>query len=164
MLRVAKRAYDFVVIDTPPAFTEHVLAAFDVSDILILIATLDIPAVKNLRLTLDTLDLLGNPRDSRVVVLNRSDAKVGLRAEDVVAAIKTDIAEQVPSSPAVPASVNRGVPLVLDEPRHPVSLAIRQLTDQHIRTLSSSDGAGEPGERRENRKGDRKILSWGGKK
>jgi pilus assembly protein CpaE len=165
MLRVAKRAYDFIIIDTPPAFTEHVLAAFDVSDILILIATLDIPAVKNLRLTLDTLDLLGNPRESRVVVLNRSDAKVGLRAEDVVTAIKTDIAEQVPSSPAVPASVNRGVPLVLDEPKHPVSLAIKQLADSHIRTLSDADGGGAPADRRaDSRKGERKILSWGGKK
>jgi pilus assembly protein CpaE len=165
LLRVAKRAYDFIVIDTPPAFTEHVLAAFDVSDVLILIATLDIPAVKNLRLTLDTLDLLGNPRNSRVVVLNRSDAKVGLRAEDVVAAIKTNIAEQVPSSPAVPASVNRGVPLVLDEPKHPVSLAIRQLTENHIRTVAADGEAAASSDRRaDNRKGERKILSWGGKK
>ena len=103
--------------------------------------------------------------DGRSTNINRSDAKVGLRAEDVVAAIKTEIAEQVPSSPAVPASVNRGVPLVLDEPRHPVSLAIRQLADQQIRTLAKSgDGTDEKVERRENRKADRKILSWGGKK
>ena len=166
MLRVAKRSYDFIVVDTPPAFTEHVLAAFDASDILILIATLDIPAVKNLRLTLDTLDLLGNSHDSRTVVLNRSDAKVGLRAEDVVAAIKTDIAVMVPSSPAVPASVNRGVPLVLDEPKHPVSVAIRHLADSHIRPLGSpgdsEDGAGDA--RRDGRRGDRKILAWGGTK
>jgi pilus assembly protein CpaE len=168
LLRVGKRAYDFIVVDTPPAFTEHVLAAFDVSDLLVLIATLDIPAVKNLRLTLDTLDLLGNPRDSRIVVLNRSDAKVGLRAEDVITAIKTDIAVQVPSSTAVPASVNRGVALVLDEPKHPVSGAIRQLVDTHIRTLSSVpssvDGAGAVERRADSRKNDRKILSWGGKK
>jgi len=138
-LRVARRSYDYVVVDTPPAFTEHVLAAFDNSDTLILIATLDIPAIKNLRLTLDTLDLLGNPKESRVVVLNRSDAKVGLRPEDVVTAIKMDIAVNVPTSSAVPASVNRGVPIVLDEPKHPVSAALRQLADSHIRTLASQN-------------------------
>ena len=163
MLRVAKRSYDFVVVDTPPAFTEHVLAAFDTSDLLILIATLDIPAVKNLRLTLDTLDLLGNPKDSRTVVLNRSDAKVGLRAEDVVMAIKTDIAASVPSSPAVPASVNRGVPLVLDEPKHPVSVAIRALVDSTIRSQADADGPAD-GTGVEGRRSDRKILSWGGRK
>ncbi len=147
LIRVAKRHYDFVVLDTPPAFTSHVLAAFDDSDVLVLIATLDIPAVKNLRLTLDTLDLLGNPKESRLIVLNRSDAKVGLRAEDVVAALKQDIAVMVPNSNAVPASVNRGVPIVLDEPKHPVSAALRDLADNFIRTpehASSTGSATQP--------------------
>jgi len=161
LLRVAKRHYDFVVLDTPPAFTSHVLAGFDDSDLLILIATLDIPAVKNLRLTLDTLDLLGNPRDTRLVVLNRSDAKVGLRAEDVVSALKQDIAIMVPSSTAVPASVNRGVPIVLDEPKHPVSQALRDLTERYVRAPHNADSGeaalpSQPAQRR------RSLLSRGG--
>jgi pilus assembly protein CpaE len=109
---------------------------------LVLLATLDIPAVKNLRLTLDTLDLLGHPRDGRIVILNRSDAKVGLHTEDVVAAIKQPIAAMVPSSSHVPASVNRGVPIMLDEPRHPVSLALRVFADKYI--LSASPDAAGP--------------------
>jgi pilus assembly protein CpaE len=137
MLRVARHSYDYVIIDTPPAFSEHVLAALDVCDMLVLLATLDIPAVKNLRLTLDTLDLLGHPRDGRIVILNRSDAKVGLHTEDVVAAIKQPIAAMIPSSPHVPASVNRGVPIILDEPRHPVSVALRAFTDKYILSTSS---------------------------
>lgn len=133
ILRVARMHYDFVVVDTPPSFTEHVLAACDVSNALVLIATLDIPAVKNLRIALDTLDMLGVPRDSRVIVLNRSDAKVGLRAEDVESAIKTPIAVSMPTSVSVPASINRGVAIVLDEPKHPVSVAVREIGDVHIR-------------------------------
>ena len=132
MLRVARRAYDYVIVDTPPAFSEHVLVALDMCDLLVLIATLDIPAVKNLRLTLETLDQLGHPREGRVVMLNRSDAKVGLNTEDVVAAIKVPIAAMIPSSSHVPASVNRGVPIVLDEPKHPVSLALRTFADKYI--------------------------------
>jgi pilus assembly protein CpaE len=159
LIRVAKRYYDFVVVDTPPAFTSHVLAAFDDSDLLVLIATLDIPAVKNLRLTLDTLDLLGNPKDTRLIVLNRSDAKVGLRPEDVVAALKQDIAVMVPNSAAVPASVNRGVPIVLDEPKHPVSLALRELSERFVRGgegAPSGDGSKQGQPKR------RSILSRGG--
>lgn len=133
LIKVARGVYDYVVIDTPPSFTEHVLAACDVSDVLVLIATLDIPAVKNLRVALDTLDVLGTPKDARVVVLNRSDTKVGLRPDDVVGAIKQDIAVNIPSSLNVPASINRGVAMVLDEPRHPVSLAVQELVDTHIR-------------------------------
>ncbi|GAA4109702.1 response regulator [Knoellia locipacati] len=133
LLRVAAAHYDYVIVDTPPSFTEHVLAACDVSSLLVLIATLDIPAVKNLKLALETLDALGSPKESRVIVLNRADVKVGLRDEDVVQAIGAPIAVSIPASITVPASVNRGVPLVLESPRDPVSVALREIADKHIR-------------------------------
>ncbi len=171
MIKVARRTYDYVIIDTPPAFTEHVLAAFDLSDHLLLIATLDIPAVKNLRITLDTLDLLGNAKESRIVVLNRSDAKVGLSADDVVAAIKTPIAATVPSSSDVPASVNRGVPIVLDDPRHPVSMALRLLVEENFvdddEPYDDDDGSAHPtrrGLKDARRRSDRWGLSRGARR
>ncbi len=132
LLKVARRSYDFVIVDTPPAFSEHVMATFDVCDLAVFLSTLDIPSVKNLRLTLDTLDLLGYPREARVVLLNRSDAKVGLTAQDVEVISKQSIAALIPSSVSVPYSVNRGVPIILDEPKHPVSRALRNFADQYI--------------------------------
>jgi pilus assembly protein CpaE len=145
LLRVARRVYDFVIIDTPPAFTEHTLAAFDTSDVAILLATLDIPAVKNLRLALNTLDLLGHPQDSRVVVLNRADAKVGLHVHDVVKAIGQPIAATLPSSANVPASVNRGVAIVADEPKHAFSVAVRGLADRYVLASHQPSRPGAPG-------------------
>jgi len=127
--------FDYVVIDSPPAFTEHVLTAFDLSDTFVLLATLDIPALKNLRLTLDMLDLLGYPRESWQVVLNRSDSKVGLEVADVERSLRTPIAALIPSSRAVSASINKGVPILLDEPNHPVSVAIRRFADERVRTV-----------------------------
>jgi pilus assembly protein CpaE len=133
VLRIARGMYDFVIVDAPPAFTEHVLDAFDVTDVSILVATLDTPAVKNLRLTLDTLDLLGYPRHARVIVLNRSDVNVGLRTADVEAVFRQSIAVCIPSSLDVRASINRGVAIVVDEPKHPVSVALRALANGHVR-------------------------------
>lgn len=133
LIRVARGTYTYIIVDTPPNLTEHVLTACDLSDLTLLVATLDIPAVKNLRVAMNTLDTLGASTDGRLVVLNRSDAKVGLKADDVEVALKHRIAAQVPSSQAVPASVNRGVPLVLDDPRSPVSSAVREIADREIR-------------------------------
>lgn len=144
ILKVARRSYDYVIVDTPPSFTEHVLAAVDLSDSLILIATLDIPAVKNLRVAIDTLDMIGSPKDARIIVLNRSDAKVGLRPEDVEAAIKAPIAVNIPNSLTVPASVNRGVALVLDEPKAPVATSIKELVDSYIRVARVDDTPSGP--------------------
>ncbi len=133
VLRVARRTYDVVVIDTPPSFTEHVLTSFDACDVSILLATLDIPAVKNLRLALDTLDLLGHPKDNRLLVLNRADAKVGLSVDDVTTALHHDLAQEVPDNRAVTAATNRGVPIVLHEPKNPVSLALKGLVRDSLR-------------------------------
>jgi pilus assembly protein CpaE len=136
LLQELRELYDFVVVDTPPAFSDHVLAAFDNTDYYILLATLDVPALKNLKITLETLDLLGYPSERWRVVLNRSDAKVGLSSDDVAKTLRTDIAAHVPSSRAVPASINRGRPIVLESPGHAVSGAIKRLAGD----LASSAG------------------------
>ena len=132
VIDLLKAEFDYVIIDTPPALDDNVLAAFDRSDVVALLATLDIPALKNLKLTLETLELIGFPRDRLKIVLNRSDSKVGLALSEVEKTLKTAIVAQIPSSRDVPASTNRGVAIVSDEPRNPVSLAIRKFIDEYV--------------------------------
>lgn len=134
VLHLLREQFDYVVVDTPPAFTDHVLSAFDESDVLVLLATLDVPALKNLKLTLETLELLNYAKEHWRVVLNRADSKVGLSLSEVEKTLRVPIAGQIPSSRAVPASVNRGVPIVTEEPHHPVSSAIRQFAENHVLT------------------------------
>lgn len=133
LLRTARGIYDYVVVDTPPAFTEHVLTALDVSDLAVLITTLDIPAVKNLRVAMNTLDTLGGSKDNRVVVLNRSGLKVGLDSGEVETALKQAIAVSIPNSLSVPAATNRGVPLVVHDPKDAAAVALRELADRQVR-------------------------------
>jgi pilus assembly protein CpaE len=116
-----KQRFDFVVVDSPPAFDDHVLQAFDASDLLLLVLTLDIPALKNIKITLETLDLLNFPREKCRIVLNRADSKVGLSSADVETALKMPIAASIASAREVPASVNRGETITMTMPRHPVS-------------------------------------------
>jgi Flp pilus assembly CpaE family ATPase len=132
LLHLLAEQYEYVVIDTPSQLSEHVLAAFDGSHHHVLIAAPEVPALKNLRLTLDMLDLLSYNRDSRTVVLNRSDSRVGLTEADVERAVRSPIAGYIPSSRDVPASINRGVPLTVDQPAHRVSVAIQRFAEQHL--------------------------------
>lgn len=145
LLDLLRENFAYVVVDTPPAFTDHVLAAFDRSSLMVLIATLDIPALKNLKLTLETLELLNYPRETWRVVLNRSDSKVGLTPAEAEKTLRVPIACEIPSSRAVPAAINRGVPIVLDQPNHPVSSAIRHFADREILArLQTPDGSHIP--------------------
>jgi pilus assembly protein CpaE len=153
IVQLLREQFAYVVIDTPPAFTDHVLAAFDQSDMIALLATLDIPALKNLKLTLETLDLLNYPRERLRVVLNRADSKVGLALSEVEKTLKVPIALHIPSSRAVPASINRGVPILLDDPAHPVSLAIRQFGEEHVLPLARPASEPIPSNLRADRRG-----------
>ncbi|HEY7224255.1 MAG TPA: P-loop NTPase [Micromonosporaceae bacterium] len=125
ILRIARGMFDYLVVDTPPQFTDHVMTALDSSHVHVLATTPDIPSLKNLRIALDTFDLLDLPKENRVVVLNRADAKVGLTASDIERVIRVPIMAHVPSSRDVSVSINRGVPIMVDNPQHPVSKAIR---------------------------------------
>ena len=132
ILDLLRGQFDYVVVDTPPAFDDQVLTAFDMSDVVCLLATLDIPALKNLKLTLETMELLNYPRDRWRIVMNRADSKVGLSISEVEKTLRTTISVQIPSSRDVPAAINRGVPIVLDDPKHPVSVAIRTFAERDV--------------------------------
>jgi len=125
-----------------------VLVALDASAHHVLLTTPDVPALKNLRVTLDTFDMLSYPADIRSIVLNRSDAKVGLTAEDVTTVARTPIAAQVPSSREVPISINKGIPIVLDNPAHPVSQAIARFARERLQAGTPSARSSAPAGRR----------------
>ncbi len=153
LLAVLRGMYDIVVVDTPAHFSEHVLTAMDVSSQLVLLTTPDVPALKNLRVTLDMLDLLSYPRQIRSVVVNRSDSKVGLSLDHVERVVRCPIMAQIPSSRAVPISINKGVPITLDSPGHPVSQAVMKFAQQRVL-------APQPAQRPEGRlRGKRRVSS-----
>ncbi len=152
LLGVLRGIFDYVVVDTPAQFSEHVLTAMDASAHHVLLTTPDVPALKNLRITLDMLDLLSYPRRIRSVVLNRSDSKVGLSLDDVERAVQCPIAAHIPSSRDVPISINRGTPLVLASPGHPVSQAIARFAQERVLASAEGEQAGRPGRSRGRRR------------
>jgi pilus assembly protein CpaE len=143
ILTTLKQSFDYVVVDTPPAFDDHVLQAFDESDLLLLVLTPDVPALKNLKISIEMLELLNYPRDRYRIVLNRAAAKVGLSEADVEKTLKSAIFASVPSAPEVPAAINRGEPIVTSLPRHPVSQALLAIARDCLSATSevANDGS-----------------------
>jgi pilus assembly protein CpaE len=130
ILKLLRSSFRYVVVDTPAAVTDQVLAAFDESDAIALLATLDVPSIKNLKLTMQTMERLRYPPNRIRVVVNRADSRVGLRLPDVEKVLGTSVDLTIPSSRSVPVSVNKGNPVLLEEPRGNVAEAIRRLAGQ----------------------------------
>jgi pilus assembly protein CpaE len=127
LLEVARESYDCIVVDTSPFFHGPMLATLDRTDELLLLSSLDVPTLKNLRLALQTLELLSFPKQRIRIVLNRANSKVGMKQNEVESALGMKVRYEVPSDRAVPLAVNRGKPVVLDEEGADVSRAIRSM-------------------------------------
>ncbi|GAA0502432.1 pilus assembly protein CpaE [Paractinoplanes deccanensis] len=130
LLDAARPFYDFIVVDTPAVVTDQVLAALDMTDWYVAIVTPDLPALKSARLTAEMFDSLDYPKDKRLTVLNRANTEGGLSPAEAERAVGMPFTVQVPSSRDVTASVNAGEPLVLTDPLHLVSRAVRALADR----------------------------------
>ena len=127
VLKVLRQQFDFVIVDTSPSFDDQVLHAFDETDECIIVATLDVPTVKNVKIALETLDALNLVEGHRHLLLNRADDEVGLSPSNVESLLKMPVATALPSALAVANATNHGRPLVLSRPDHPVSKALIRL-------------------------------------
>ena len=127
ILSMLKDNFDFVIVDTAPTFDEFVLQAFDETDQLLLVTTLDVPTLKNVKIAVETLDLLNFPKARRHLVLNRADDKVGLSAEEVESTLGMKIGAAIPTSSQVANATNSGEPITSAIPKHPVSVAVTNL-------------------------------------
>ena len=115
-LRALRSEFGWVVVDASVDYSDSALVCFDLSDAICLVTGLDVVGVKHLSKSLDTLLTIGLPRERFRVVLNRADSKVGLDASDVERVMKINVDAMIPSSRLVPTSLNKGRPVVLDEP------------------------------------------------
>jgi pilus assembly protein CpaE len=132
LLEVARESYDVIVVDTSPFFHGPMLATLDRTDELLLICGLDVPTLKNVRLSLQTLDLLSFPPDRIKLVLNRANSKVGMKPKEVESALERKVAFEVPSDRIVPLAVNRGNPAVLSDPKAEFSRAVRAMAKELV--------------------------------
>jgi pilus assembly protein CpaE len=128
LMEVAKESYEVIVVDTSPFFHGPMLATLDQTDDLLLVCGLDVPTIKNVRLSLQTLQLLSFPPDRVRVVLNRANSNVGMKKGEVEAALETKVRFEVPSDRVVPLAVNRSNPAVLSDPKSDFGRAVREMS------------------------------------
>jgi len=109
-----RRTYDYVIVDTWPSFQETTLAMLDLADRILLVMTLELPAIKHVKQFLEIQEKLGYPPDKVLLVLNRADSKLGIRTDLVEDSLRKKVTANIASDGrAVTMGVNQGVPLVI---------------------------------------------------
>jgi len=119
---------DFIIFDAPSTFSENVLAVLDKLNYLCMITTKDVPSIKNLKISLQVLERLKFPKEKILIIMNRSDSRVGITLNEIEDTIGRKINIAIPSNRIVPLTINKGIPVVLNYPKSSVSKSINKLT------------------------------------
>jgi pilus assembly protein CpaE len=121
VLEVLRQQCDYLVVDTPAALTEVVLAAFDMSEHLFTLATVDLPSVRNMGVFLQTLEKLHIPSDNISLILNKAERDVGLDVGQIVRLFPQGFKAILPYAREVSRSINIGMPVLASDPGSEVS-------------------------------------------
>ena len=137
---VLRSAFEYTIVDTPPGFTPEVIATIDSATSICLVGMLDAPSLKNTRLGLETLGLMGVPSEKIKILLNRAGTSVGITHADVVNVLGRAPDILVPSSRDIVRSVNKGEPIVLATKRSEAAKAFRALADFYVAKPVTGNG------------------------
>ncbi|PKM82420.1 MAG: histidine kinase [Firmicutes bacterium HGW-Firmicutes-14] len=149
ILGILKQSYDYIIIDTPPLFHETTLTALDLCHQILLIVSLDLPTIKNVKLGLEVLDSL-HLKGKVKLVLNRSSSDIGIKVEDMEESLGLKVVSHIPSDGrTVISSVNKGNPFVTASPNTRITESIRELA--HM--IMQGEAKSQPEPRAEVKKG-----------
>ena len=124
VINAARAHFDYVVVDTPSALNEIVLAAFDLSHTLFTMATLDLPSVRNMGVFLSALDRLKIPSDNIKLLLNKAETDVGIDVAQVTRLFPQGFTAVLPYAKEVSRSINLGTPVLASSPNAVISKLI----------------------------------------
>ena len=132
-ITIAKKEFDFIVIDTGNNLSDNLMATFDSSGLIVLVLTPDILSVYQTEWILDTLQSIGFPLSMIKVILNRADSKGSISWQEIKVLLPSGIIALAPSEgKIVGLAVNRGIPVVIDNPNAKISQSISKLADELI--------------------------------
>jgi len=144
VLEFLSQMYAYVVIDTATLLSDVTLAAVDLSDLIVLVTSQDIPSIKNCRLFLDLLQNLGVERGRILFVMNRYDKRISITPERVAENLKQEVSLAIPLDEATATkSVNRGIPFVLDNKNQPISRGVFSLAESVRARVAAQEAGGE---------------------
>lgn len=141
VLEYLREIYSYIIVDTSSYLTDVVLSALDIADVIILVTTQDIPAIKNSKSFLSLADAIGIQRVRILFVMNRYDKRIAITPEKVGESLKQEIVAALPlDDKIVLNSVNRGVPFIIDNKSQPIGrslLGLAELVRERIAKLET---------------------------
>ncbi len=121
VVKTVRKLYDVVVIDTSPSPAQLLLSVVAASDVGNLVATLDVPSLKNLKTLSESLSKEGFGIDKQRLILNKVAPDLGFDIEEVQETFDNRFVSLIPLSNAVSRAMNAGMVMPQMEPKSEVT-------------------------------------------
>lgn len=158
VFEILRSRYDFVIADTPPAFSPEVIAAVDASSQLCMVGMLDALSLKDTKIGLETLEEMGYDPRAVTLVLNRADSNVGITQGDVEQLLRRAPDVLVGSDRAIPRALTSGQPIVVAEPKSKAARAYGLLAERYLLAARPVENTPEPAVAAASGNGRRRLL------
>lgn len=114
VLLLLREQYDYILVDTVPLFRNIELSILDSSDKILVVANLELSAVKDVKLCLDLMANLNYPAEKIKLLVNRAYPAIGgLSVDDVQAGLKRELSLVLPTAEKeIATSINKGRPFM----------------------------------------------------
>jgi pilus assembly protein CpaE len=132
-----RTSHDYLIVDTPPGFMPEVIASIDSATDICLVGMLDALSLKNTKLGLETLELMGFDSSRIRLILNRADTRVGITRDDVLSVLGRAPDISIPSDREIPVALNEGLPIVLANERSEAAKAYRSLASMYLEPVAA---------------------------
>jgi pilus assembly protein CpaE len=156
ILTVLREMCAFVVVDTSPHLSDIALVALEMADDIVMVANLDVMSLKNSRVSLQALQVLGIPFSKVKFVLNRTNGAGPLAPGDAERVLQMKADVQLPEEAVVSESVSLGLPVTVTAPSSKFAQGLHGLAkalagpsaagSKHRRETEASGTGQEPAE------------------
>jgi pilus assembly protein CpaE len=141
VLDALRTRYAYVVVDCSPFLDQNSIAVLDMADTVLLVATPDVPALKNAARFVQLASQLGYARNKLRLVINRFNAPGALSPSDFEGHLEYVTSFRIPNERNVAGPLTYGQPLMTARKGGPAARALDRLG----RTIIAGEGwDGEP--------------------
>ena len=131
LLQYLRKHYKYIVVDTSSYLTGAVMAALDEADLILLLTSQSIPAIKNANYFLNLTDASEIPRNRIMFILNKYDKRIAISPERIGESLRQEVAAVIPyDDKVVDAAINQGKPFFLENKTLPISKSIIEIAEK----------------------------------
>jgi len=131
--------YVYVVVDCQSNYDDRTLMILEQATDIMLVVTPEVGPIRNAKVFFELTTNMGMLASKIHLILNRSNSNVGIEAGGIERTLQHQVEFRLDSGGRqVARSVNHGVPLVIEQPDHPVAQQIFRLAAQLVKNMTKT--------------------------